>query len=179
MKLMVKSIELLLVTKLTVKSTEVPEEVLYRARVWARTHGNRVVSSATVVSGNSEIDGEVNRTVVGNKVDGEVNGSTGRSVVSCPGVGTYTRKPCCIECNYKKSARVVLRVVKPVILCLVLQARWTVLGLPPCPLRRRVPWYRRTTYSLQKVGTGGVTGCETSNAMCGAAKSRRGWCYGL
>ena len=47
----------------------------------------------------------------------------------------------------------VLRVLKPVMLCLVLQARWTVLGLPPCPFRRRVPWYRRTTYSRKKCCT--------------------------
>ena len=54
--------------------------------VGARTHGYRVVSSATCeTSGNSEINGDFNGTVVGNKVDGDVNGSAGRSVVSCPG----------------------------------------------------------------------------------------------
>ena len=149
-KSMVISMELLLVTKLMVTSTEVPEEVLYRARV-GHVHTDTVLYRVQLWSR-----------------------ATVKSMVISMELLLVTK----------------LMVTSTEV-----------------PLRRRVPWYRRTTYSLRKVGTGGVTGCETSNAMFGAAsavdsswtptvsfetsgtlvpsndvlseKRRHGWCYGF
>ena len=60
---------------IVVHSMEVPEEVLYRARV-GHVHMDIVLYRVQrVVSGNSEINGDFNGTVVGNKVDGDINGS--------------------------------------------------------------------------------------------------------